>query len=230
MEVSPTKRMINLNDIVALVKQLLEQYLTWIADPDVSTMRICCCGCLFRHRHDKYYRGVVLPEWEQKIPILRLKCPQCARTESIIPLFLRRNSPYPWLLQQAAILHYLTGQKGYRPVAKEAGIDWQLLWQWVDFWAKRSHELYKLLSQDILTFAPQVWEDVSPTDEEVFTAKVHAPKKRLGMAWFSPVIRLALNLWRAVVRHFPQLGLPVSHHALAFLAAYYSRAAPLNPT
>lgn len=222
--------MISLTDTLRLVKQILEQYLAWIANPDLSAFRICPCGCLFRHRHGNYYRHVVLPNWEEKIPILRLKCPQCKRTEGIIPLFLRRNSPYPWLVQQAVILAYLTGQKGYRPVAQETGIDWQLLWQWVDYWVKRSQELYKLLAQDILTFAPQAWEDLSPADEKLFTTKARATEKRRGMAWFSPVLRLGLNLWQAVTRRFPGRGLPAPHHVLAFLAAYCSRAAPANPT
>jgi hypothetical protein len=221
--------MLSLTDLVLLVKQFLAAYMTWIANPDLTSHRLCPCGCHFRHRHGQYCRDVVLtPVWIEKIPVLRLKCPVCGRTESILPGFLRRHSPYPWIVQQAVILAYLTGSQGYRPVADEIGLSWPLLWQWVDLWAARSRQLYTLLAQDLLTFAPELWEDARP-EEQVYASKTRTVTKQQGLAWLAPVLRLGLKLWRACAQYFPFV-IPSGHHVLAFLDSYLQRAAPSHPT
>ena len=131
----PPLACLTINDIVALIKRLVAVYENWSREGDISAHRPCPaegCDCQFRHRHGWQSRFVVCGGRGEQIRVLRLFCPKCGKTETLSPEWLRRYSPYPWPWQEAAALYYVGGPGGYRPVASLFGVDYTVLWGWVD--------------------------------------------------------------------------------------------------
>jgi len=117
---------------VPRVKRLLVEWESGENLEAVREARRCPCGCGFRHLHGHYTRFVVVGRRDLRIRIPRLLCPACGKTAAVLPWFLAPRSPYPRCLRQAAVVTFLSDDGGYRAATARFGLDWQLLWAWVD--------------------------------------------------------------------------------------------------
>lgn len=152
--------------------------------------------------------------------IPRLRCPTCGRTAAVLPPFLGPRSPYPYCLQQAAMVTYLAGERGYRPAAADFLLAWQLLWQWVDNLAARAKEFLAELTGLLLRYPPPDDSDPIPgiaKDAAAYRAKARSPAKRERLATIGGVLVQAHRLWRAGSALGLPWGEPDPAHLLAVL-------------
>jgi len=187
----------------------------------VKAARPCVCGCGFRHRHGWYTRFVVAGrcQWEIRVP--RLRCPVCGRTEVVTPWFLPPRSPYPWCVRQAAVLGYLVGRSGHRDVARRLGLDWQLLWLWLDALAREARELLLALIRVALRYPHgQAEPPLAPRPSDVAACRQKAltQRKRENLAALKAVLLEAYRLWVVASRIDSTWPEPDPHGVLDFLA------------
>lgn len=177
-----------------------------------------CKGCEKRHLHGHYTRFIVVGGWQCEIRIPRLRCPACGRTEAVLPWFLAPRSPYPWCLRQAVIVAYLTRREGYRPLSAGFGLDWQVVWAWLDALARKAKELLAGLIGIARRYR---WEpapvEPGPQDVDACRMKALSRWKREALAASKAVLLEAYRLWLAG----RDLGLswpePDPHGILSFL-------------
>lgn len=104
-----------------------------------TSVRPCPCGCHFRHRHGFLERWVIGGRESVRIKVIRLRCPQCGKTESVLPDFIRRRHQYPWPVRENLILEYLSSPVSYRRTASKVdGLSYQNLWGWVNRLASKA--------------------------------------------------------------------------------------------
>jgi len=154
--------------------------------------------------------------------IQRLYCPWCRKTEAVLPSWLSRHSVYPVCVRQAAVVNYLAGERGYRPVAVEFGLNWELLWQWVDRLARRARELLGQLTGLLLRYAPSelavtAWSGEVIRATEVYQVKARDPARREQLAAIGPMLSLAQKLWQAGWALGLPWGEPDPAHLLGFV-------------
>ena len=76
------------DEIVARIKRLVVEYEGWAKEGDIRAHRPCPttgCSCRFRHRHGWTPHFVVCGGWEVRLRVLRLFCPKCGVTETLLP-------------------------------------------------------------------------------------------------------------------------------------------------
>ncbi len=194
--------------IIARVKAHLAAWQDGGAKRAVESARPCpACGCRFRHHHGTYGRFVVAGDQTFEVAIPRLRCPDCGRTAAIPPPCLGPRSPYPYCLRQAAIVTYLAEERGYRPVAADLLLAWQLLWQWVDRLAAQAKVLLAQLSGLLLHYPPPGGTGAAPdlaADVSAYRSKARSPAKQEGLAAIGAMLVQAHRLWKAGAA----LGLP----------------------
>jgi len=212
------------NEIVARIKQLIEEYEHWARQGDISAHRPCPaegCDCRFRHRHGWVLRDVACGGWEASIGLLRLFCPQCGATETLCPEWLRPHALYPWPWQEAAVLEYVGGAAGYRPVAAAFGVDYTLLWGWVRRLAVVAVDLVAVVVRELLEQDPAARLDLVPVVHGAVLHKARTPEKRQGLAHLPLLTQTAETLREACRR---RAGLPAdgaeSIGALGWLSRY----------
>lgn len=76
--------------------------------PDLP-LRCGHCDTQPLHRHGCYWRGVVCRRQIYRIPIYRWKCPECGRTVSVLPDFLKPHARFLSLLREKAVWRRLAG-------------------------------------------------------------------------------------------------------------------------
>lgn len=193
----------------------------------VELARACGCGCSFRHGHGGYPRYVVVGAETFQVGIPRLQCPVCGKSEAILPEFLGPRSPYPWCVQQAAMVGYLAGTRGYRPVAAEFICAWQLLWQWVDALARKAKRLLAALSELLFDYqhsgsGPPGRGFLNGAAMELahYWPKARTPAKRENLAAIGPLLETAAALWqKGFTLGVSSWGQPDPGNLLRFLAA-----------
>lgn len=207
--------------IRAAVKILIDLYRAFVNNlpPAISP---CSCGHPFRHRHGCYERWVVVGVWQERISILRLKCPRCKRTEALVPYFLPRHSPYPWVLRQEALFAYAEGEKGYRPTAAMWEVSWQNLWRWAKELVRRLPALTGALLQVLLVSPGRASDGALKTLVQVAAKdpvpRPRAPTREVLRRYLEPACAAALELWKAGTVRGLSWGAPDPRHALSFLA------------
>ncbi|MEW6080369.1 MAG: hypothetical protein AB1576_00970 [Bacillota bacterium] len=184
--------------------------------------RPCPCGCTFRHRHGSYSRFVVVGLCDFRLAIPRLYCPWCHKTEAVLPGWLSRRSVYPACFRQAAVVNYLAGEGGYRPVAAEFHLNWELLWQWVDRLAHQAKDLLAQLTGLLLWYEPEgravtAWSGELRRGVDAYRAKTRDPGKRESLAAIGPLLTCAHQLWRVGTTAGLGWGEPDPVHLLGFL-------------
>ena len=173
----------------------------WEAGGDlvaVAEARPCPCGCGFRHLHGRYQRFVVVGVREMVVSVPRLLCPVCGKTAVVLPWFLAPRSPYPWLLRQAAMVSFLSEEGGYRAAAARFGVDWQLLWSWVEALVSKTKALLASLLGLALRYAGMDGPLLPDThDLEVLRSRARSPAKQESLAAIGPLLVMGYRLWRA---------------------------------
>lgn len=190
------------NEIVTRIKQATDEYEQWARDGDVSAHRPCPsagCGCRFRHRHGWTPRTLACGGWETRIGLLRLLCPKCGATETLCPEWLRPHALYPWPWQEAAVLQYVGGPAGYRPVAAVFGVDYTVLWGWVGRLAAVAVDLVAVVVRELLQQDPAARLDLVPVAHGAVPHKARTPEKRQGLAHL-PLLAQAAEALRAACR------------------------------
>lgn len=166
----------------------------------VERERRCPCGYRFRHLHGSYSRFVVVGAAEFMIEIPRLLCPACGRTAAVRPFFLASRSPYPWCLRQAAVVSFLGDGGGYRAIGAGFGLDWQLLWAWVDTLAGEAKaELAALTGLGLRypgLFGP-LPAGTAPRRLDSHRARVRSPAKQEALAAIPVLLAAGYGLWKA---------------------------------
>ena len=214
--------MLTVNEIVPLIKRLVAAYERWIREGDIRTHRPCPtegCDCRFRHRHGWTARFLVCGDWEQQIRLLRLLCPKCGATETLSPTWLRQYSPYPWPWQEAAVLQYVEGAAGYRPVAALFGVDYTVLWGWVRPLAAVAVDLVGVVARELLRQEPGAKLDLEPVDYRGMLGKARAEEKRNGLAHL-PLLARGAQALRAACLRLAELPDGESGGALGWLSRY----------
>lgn len=213
----------SITQIRAAVKVLIDLYMAFVNNlpPNV---RPCSCGHPFRHRHGGYNRWVVVGVWEVLIFILRLKCPRCGRTEALIPYFMPRHSPYPWILRQEVLFAYAEGDKGYRPTAATWEVNWQTLWRWARELVRRLPALTGALLQSLVALSGKASDYALQALTQVVMGdpvpRSRAPTTREVLRrYLPPCCTAALALWSAGAARGLSWGTPDHRHALSFLMA-----------
>lgn len=219
----PTLAMLStVDEIVVLIKRLVCAYEVWSREGDSSAHRPCPtagCDCRFRHRHGYVEHFVVCGGWETRIRLLRLFCPKCGATETLLPDWLRRYSPYPWPWQEAAALHYVGSPAGYRPVAALFGADYTVLWGWVRPLAAVAVDLVGVVVRELLHQEPGAELDLEPVAHGAVLHKARTAEKRLGLAHLPLLVRGAEAL-RAACRRRAELPDGEAGGALGWLSRY----------
>jgi transposase-like protein len=215
--------------IRAAVKILIDLYRAFVKNLPLS-VRPCACGHPFRHRHGSYERYVVVGVWQETLSILRLKCPRCKRTEALVPHFMPRHSPYPWILRQEALCAYAEGEQGYRPTAATWEVEWQTLWRWARELARRLPAITGALMQGLLAAPGRASERALQALTTVVTQhpmpRARAPTREVLRRYLPPACATALELWEAGTLRGLSWGAPDSQHALAFLMAVAALSRP----
>lgn len=199
--------------LLAEVKQQIAAWLAGGAEAAVNRARRCRCGA-YRHRHGSYARRVRVGAEEIRLDILRLYCPNCKTTETILPSFVVRRSPYPAGWKEAAVWAYTTGQRGYRPVAAAFHINWELLWAWVDRVAGMAKGTLAQIEALLLRYQPSA----TPSRPRVEAGHRSArPGKDEQLACVKALFIQALRLWRLGRFRGQPWGTPSPEHLLAFV-------------
>lgn len=208
--------------IRAAVKILIDLYRAFVKNLPLS-MRPCACGHSFRHRHGGYSRWVVVGLWQERLFILRLKCPRCKRTAALVPHFMPRHSPYPWILRQDALFAYAEGNKGYRPTAAIWEVNWQTLWRWARELARHLPALTGALLQILLASPSRASDNalqaLVQVVKESHVPRARAPTREVLQRYLAPACAVALELWAAGTLRGLSWGAPDPKNALAFLTA-----------
>jgi hypothetical protein len=211
------------NEIVPWIKQATDEYEQWARDGDIRAHRPCPvdgCSCQFRHRHGWVVRTVWCGGWERRIRLLRLLCPECRKTETLIPEWLLPGSPYPWPWQEAAVWHFVGGPAGYRPVAAVFGVDYTLLWGWTRRVAVVAVDLVRVVVRELLRQEPGVKLHLMPAAYGAVLHKARTPERRQGLAHVPLLTQMAEALRAACHR---RAGLPegeTSPGVLGWLGRY----------
>ena len=124
----------------------LTQYLTSLETNPALYRLKCCphpdCGKSGLRRHGFRYRKSDRENDEKStlnpIPILRLYCPSCGRTCSVLPECIPPFRWYLWLIQQAAIKLYLSGESFNKISQKIMPSRWT-----ISRWIKRLGDQFK---------------------------------------------------------------------------------------
>ena len=219
----PTLAMVpTVDEIAARIKRLMADYQGWVGQGDISAHRPCPtagCTCRFRHRHGYTPHFVVCGNWEVRVDLLRLLCPKCKATETLLPDWMRRYSPYPWPLQEAAVLHYVSGPAGYRPVASLFGVDYTVLWGWVRRLAAVAVELAGVVVRELLEQEPDAALDLEPIASGAVLHKARTEEKRLGLAHI-PLLARGAEALRVACRNRAELPAGEAGGALGWLSRY----------
>lgn len=183
---------------------------------------------ILRHRHGFYERYVVVGVWQETLTILRLYCPRCKGTEALVPHFMPRHSPYPWILRQEALFAYAEGEKGYRPTAAAWEVDWQTLWRWARELTRRLLAAIGALLQGLLASPGRASERALETLATVVAQHPvpRAPTREVLRCYLVPACAAALELWAAGTLRGLSWGAPDPQHALAFLTAVAALSRP----
>ncbi len=212
---------IRVQELLGRVKGFLREWEDGGAREAVAAARGCPCGCRFRHLHGGYVRFVVVVAREFRVTIPRLSCPACGRTASVLPWFLAPGSPYPWPLRQAAMVSFLGEKGGYRAALARFGLDWQLLWVWVEALAEKAKAMLAALLGIILRY-PGLAEGgplLPPAGElHALRARARSPSKRECLAAIGALLATGYRLWRAGFALGLGWGRPDPTQILGFLA------------
>jgi len=214
---------IRVQELVYRVKRLLVEWEGGGRLEAVREARPCPCGCGFRHLHGHYRRFVVVSRREMVISVPRLLCPACGKTSAVLPRFLAPRSPYPWLLRQAAVVSFLDQEGGYRAAGERFGLDWQLLWSWVEALARAAKVLLASLLGSVLRHVAGDSPLLPSTREaQGFGARARSPAKRESLAAIGPLLVTGYRLWQAGM----DLGLPWGRPDPAGVLGFIARIAP----
>lgn len=210
------------NEVVTWVKGWADAYERWAREGDIRAHRPCPaqgCDCRFRHRHGWVQRCVVCGGWEEEIRLLRLFCPKCGATETLLPEWLRRYSPYPWPWQEAAALAYVGGPEGYRPVAARFSVDYTVLWGWVRPLAAIAVDLVGVVVRELLQQEPGAELDLVPVAHGAVLYKALTAEKRQGLAHL-PLLAQAAEALRTACRRRAKLPDGEAGGAWGWLSRY----------
>ena len=215
----------SITQIRAAVKILIDSYKAFVNNLP-PTVRPCPCGHAFRHRHGCYERWMVVGIWEELLSILRLYCPRCKSTEALVPHFMPRHSPYPWILRQEALFAYAEGDRGYRPTAATWEVNWQTIWRWARELARRLPALTGALLQCLLALPDRSRDRairslvrVAAEEPALWPRAPTATTREVLRRYLAPACAAALELWEAGAVWGLSWGAPDPRQALAFLAA-----------
>lgn len=187
----------------------------------VRGARRCPCGCGFRHLHGHYTRFVVVGGRDLRITIPRLLCPACGKTAAVLPWFLAPRSPHPWCLRQAAVVAFLGEDGGYRAAAARFGLDWQLLWVWVDALAAKAKALLASLLGLVLRYPGLVGGTLllpPARDLKVLEARARNPAKRESLTVIAVLLVAGYRFWSVGSALDLPWGRPDPADILGFLA------------
>ncbi len=195
------------DEIIAEIKETTDQeidgYEQWARDGDLSAHRPCPvagCGCRFRHRHGWVLRAVLYGGKERWLRLLRLFCPWCRQTETLIPEWLLPHSPYPSPFREAAVLHYIGSPAGYRPTAAMFGVDYTLLWGWTRRLAAGAVDLVGVVVRELLAQEPGAKLELLPVAHGAVLHKARTAEKRRGLAHLPLLVQAAEALRSACRR------------------------------
>ena len=218
---------VSLPELVIHVKKLVVAWEGGGGKKAMELARSCGCGCPVRHGHGGYPRYVVVGSETFRVWIPRLHCLVCGKTEAILPEFLGPRSPYPWCVQQAAMVEYLAGTRGYRPVAAEFVCSWQLLWRWVDVLARKAKSLLAKLTELLFDYQHsgggtprRGFLDGAVLELAHYWPKARTPAKRENLAAIGPLFETANAFWqKGFSLGISSWGQPDPSNLLSFLAA-----------
>jgi len=131
--------------IVSSILSLTQHLKSLETNPELYFLECCPyfdCGKSGLWRHGFRYRKSDREKNEKStlnpIPILRLYCPFCKRTCSLLPECIPPFRWYLWLIQQAAIKLYLSGESFNKISQKIMPSRWT-----ISRWLKRLREQFK---------------------------------------------------------------------------------------
>lgn len=141
------------------------------------------CGRRLR-KHGRYFRSLVLGHTLERLPVYRYLCPQCRKTFSLLPAFIRPYAHFGLSVREAAARMLSRGEKVDAVTErlcqspKAGGISGRTLRRWLQGWRRRARTLTQLVIEGILRLAPGF--DVTP----------YLPRTNRPRGWLRSVLSL----------------------------------------
>ena len=149
------------------------------------------CGRRLR-KHGRYFRSVVLGQTLERLPVYRYLCPQCRKTFSLLPAFVRPYGHFGLPVREAAARMLSRGEKvdalseRLCQSPKTGGISGRTLRRWLQGWRRKAQALTESVIERILYLAPGF--DVTP-----YLPEVNRPR-----GWLRSVLSLG-EIFRSLV-------------------------------
>jgi hypothetical protein len=205
--------MYSVSQLLDEVKQQIAAWLAGGGEAAVPRSRRCRrCGA-YRHRHGSYTRQLKVGKEKIRLDILRVYCPKCGTTEAVLPAFVVRHSRYPAGWKEAAIWAYVTGSRGYRPVAAAFHVSWELLWAWTERVAGIAKDTLVQIEALLLRYEPST----AASQPRIEAGRACRPGKDEQLACVRELFIQALRLWELGRARGQPWGPPSPEHLLAFI-------------